>query len=283
MVRLAVLLALMLGACANGPLVQRWSAAPISSPDYESHPMFDPQTGDLYFVRGAPDFSAWRLMLSACHGHRYAPPQPPPFAAEGATEADPFFTPDGRTLYFISSRPYSRAPQTNLDIWRVTRDGNGVWGAPEHLPAPINSEGQEWYPRLAADGWLYFGSSRPGGHGRTDIYRGKPDGVGGWRVENLGDAINTPGDEYEADFSADGNDMLLMGDGDLYSSHLRGGHWTARERLGPEVNTQAMEVGGLLSSDARAFFFSHDSGDPTLSGEIYLHGRAYSFPPRCRR
>lgn len=277
------LLGLMATACASAPPIERWSAAPISSDQYESHPMFDPRTRDLYFVRGAPGFSDWRLMVSTCGPHRQRrEPVAPSFAAPGAIEADPWFTPDGRTLYFISSRPENGMAQRELDIWRVTRSDAGVWGEPEHLPPPVNSAGQEWFPRVGRDGWLYFGSNRPGGLGLTDIYRAQEDGVGGWRVENLGPNINTSGDEYEAEISADGRRMIIMADGDLYESEYRDDRWHRRQKLGDDLNTPAMEVGPLLSPDGRTEMFARDTGDPALSGEIFWRHNGGSWPPRCR-
>jgi hypothetical protein len=277
-----VALCFLLTACAT-PGVQLWSGAPVSTNQYESHPAIDPRTRDLYFVRSTPEFSGWRIFIAACERRRYTEPRPPSFASADGVEADPWFTPDGATLYFISSRSENGVAQRDLDIWRVTRGDDNVWSEPQHLPAPVNSEGQEWFPRLARDGWLYFGSDRPGGQGRTDIYRAEPDGVGGWRVQNLGPNINTAGDEYEAEFNADGDEMVLMADGDLYESRLRDGEWTAREKLGSDVNTSAMEVGPLLSPTGDSLMFARDSGDSTLSGEIYRLAEESSWPARCRR
>lgn len=277
-----VALCLLLAGCANTG-VARWSAAPISSAQYESHPAFDPRTRDLYFVRGNPDFSNWRLFVATCGRRGYAEPQPPSFASADGFEADPFFADEGRTLYFVSSRAVNGAPQNDLDIWRVSRDENNVWGAPERLPEPVNSDGQEWFPRIARDGWLYFGSNRPGGLGRTDIYRAERDAVGGWRVQNLGPNINTAGDEFEAEINGQGDIMVLMADGDLYRSRLRNGEWTPREKLGDDVNTAALEVGPLLSATGDSMMFARDSGDPAFSGEIYRQAEESSWPPRCRR
>ncbi|MGQ0532134.1 MAG: TolB family protein [Caulobacteraceae bacterium] len=276
-----VALCLLLSACAT-PDVERWSQAPVSSNQYESHPAFDPRTRDLYFVRSTPEFSGWRIFVSACgrRGQRSAPSSPS-FAGADGVEADPFFTRDGSALYFISTRSENGVTQRDLDIWRVARGDDNVWRAPVRLPEPVNSEGAEWFPRLARDGWLYFGSDRPGGHGRTDIYRALPDGVGGWRVQNLGPNINTAGDEYEAEFSDDGL-MVLMADGDLYESRLRNGQWSPRVKLDRGVNTEAMEVGPLLSPEGDSLMFARDSGDPSLSGEIYRLARESSWPPRCR-
>ena len=39
--------------------VRAWKPAGISSPQFESHPAFDPRTGDFYFVRSSPQFTGW--------------------------------------------------------------------------------------------------------------------------------------------------------------------------------------------------------------------------------
>ncbi len=59
MTHLAVSLALVGAAsgASSAITVEPWEPAGISSPQFESHPAFDPLTGDLYFVRSAPDFT----------------------------------------------------------------------------------------------------------------------------------------------------------------------------------------------------------------------------------
>jgi hypothetical protein len=215
--------------------------------------------------------------MSQCESDGWGAPTPAPFSGDGV-EADPFFAGDG-FVYFISSRSEAGVRQQELDIWRVAYRESG-WGAPERLPEPINSAGQEWFPRLAADGWLYFGSDRAGGLGATDVYRARNSG-GAWQVENLGPAVNSAGDEYEAEFSSDGARMILMADGDLYENRFVNGAWTPRVALGGDVNTSAMEVGPLLSPDGASLLFARDSGDPASSGEIYVTGEAPGWPPDC--
>jgi len=87
----------------------------------------------------------------------------------------------------------------------------------------VNSSFAEWFPRPGTDGWLYFGSGRPGGFGRDDIWRArlKPDGT--WTVENAGPALNTADEEYEFLPSADGWWALLSTDKGLYRVN-RGPH-----------------------------------------------------------
>jgi len=312
----------MLGA-ASGPssampalVVEPWQPRGISSPQFESHPAFDPLTGDLYFVRSAPDFTGWRILVSHRGPRGWSAPEAPAFAGDGV-EADPFFTNEGRTLYFISTRSTDGVQRSDLDIWRVDRAADGQWGKPVRLPEPVNSPAQEWFPRPGPDGWLYFGSGRPGGFGRTDLWRAKEAEDGRWIVENAGPALNSPADEYEPLPSPDGQTMILMAIDGLYESHRQhkdngqsggqsrgqtgdpsngkspghppseapgGGDWAPRRKLDPPVNVNGSEIGALFSPSGRSLLFARDLKG-AQSGEFFvwhIQGRE-DWPPRCPR
>jgi hypothetical protein len=279
--------ALLLAACARhggAPAldVARWAPAAITSDQFESHPAFDPRTGDLYFVRSSPEFRGWRILVSRCGADGWGAPTSPPFAGNGV-EADPYFTPDGRHLYFISTRTSDGVTRRGLDVWRVDRDERGAWGTPVRLPEPVNSAGQEWFPRPSRDGWLYFGSDRPGGVGRTDIWRAREDSAGSWTVQNLGPNVNTPGDEYEPLPTPDGGRLVVMADGALYETwRTPNGGWTPRVKLAPEINATGSEIGALFSPSGRSMLFARDTKAPA-SGELFVArwGRAEAWPPAC--
>lgn len=261
--------------------VRPWRPAGVSSPGFESHAAFDPRTGDLYFVRSSPQFTGWRILVSRCTGTGWSTPEPPAFAGDGV-EADPYFTPDGRTLYFISTRSVDGVKRRDLDIWRVDRKDSGSWGAPMRLPEPVNSPGAEWFPRPGADGWLYFGSDRPGGVGKTDIWRARSDAAGRWTVENLGTAVNTPGDDYEPLPAPDGSRMILMADGGLYETRKTATGWEPRSKLDAEVNRNGSEIGPVFSPSGRSLLFARDTRGPD-SGEFFVwHERGReAWPPDC--
>src|SRR5262245_14148420 len=218
----AVALAARFVLMAAAATVEPWKPAGVSSPQFESHPAFDPVTGDFYFVRSSPSFEGWRIFVSRCGAGAggWSKPEPWPLAGDGL-EADPWFTADGRTLWFISSRSTDGVKRKDLDIWKVERDASGKWGTPVRLPEPVNSNGPEWFPRPAPDGWLYFGSSRAGGLGKNDIWRARETGGGKWVVENLGPAVNTAADEYEPLPSPDGKRLIIMTVDGLYESRLQ--------------------------------------------------------------
>ena len=134
---LSALLAMLIPVCAAAKeapsTVHPWTPAGVSSDLFESHPAFDPRTGDLYFVRSSKEFKGWRILTSHCDGRQWSTPVDAPFAAPGA-EADPWFTPDGRSIYFISTRATGRQNSKDLDIWRADRNADGSWQKPVRLP-----------------------------------------------------------------------------------------------------------------------------------------------------
>lgn len=276
----AALVALGALPAADGE-VRPWKPAGISSPMFESHAAFDPRTGDLYFVRSSPAFQGWRILVSRCTAKGWSEAEPPVFAGDGV-EADPYFTPDGAGLYFISTRSLNGVKGKNLDVWRVDRDEAGAWGDPVRLPEPVNSPGAEWFPRPGPDGWLYFGSDRLGGLGRTDIWRAHADAAGAWTVENLGPAVNTAGDEYEPLPSADGSRLIVMAEGGLYESRRTRDGWSPRVKLGPAVNANGTEISPLFSPSGRSLLFARDTKGPD-SGEFFVWHEtgAESWPPEC--
>jgi WD40-like Beta Propeller Repeat len=138
-------------------------------------------------------------------------PQVAPFSGQ-YSDADPFITADGSKFFFISNRPVSGdgAPKEDLDIWIMTKEGSGWSRPPVNLGVPVNSKGNKWYPTVAADETLYFGSDCEGGYGQTDIYRSKLIDGKYARRENIGSPISTAADEYEPFIAPDQSFLIFM-------------------------------------------------------------------------
>jgi len=260
------LLIALLGTTAGW--VEPWTPAGVSSELFESHPAFDPISGDFYFVRSSKQFSGWRILQTRCAGNQWSTPREAAFAGPGV-EADPFFTPDGRSLYFISTRETGSSRSKDLDIWRVDRAIAGGWQAPVRLPPPVNSDEAEWFPRLTADGWLYFGSNRAGGIGKNDIWRARESAGGEWVIENLGTAVNTAADEYEPLLSPDGNRLIVAAGDGMYESKRAGEGWARRVKLPSHVSLNGTEIGALFSPSGKSMLFARDTGEPK-SGEFFV-------------
>jgi Tol biopolymer transport system component len=246
----------------------------ISTADFDSHPAFTPDGKTLYFLRSSPTFNFWTIVVSHYEKNHWSIPEVLSISGQ-YRDADPFITSDGKRLYFISDRPKDAASTSaesrSLDIWFMEKAGNG-WGPPQNVGAPVNSPGQEWYPTIAQDGTMYFGSDREGGKGRTDIYRSRLVDGKYTEPENLGDAINTQFEEFEPYISPDQRYLIFMtqrpdgrGGSDLYISYQRNGAWTKATNLGDKINSSGSEYSPLVTPDGKYFFWSSTRSVPATS------------------
>ena len=81
-------------------------------------------------------------------------------------------TPDGLEFYLIDAYTLRPGNLGGHDIWVARRASIGEpWGEPVNLGPPINTEHDDAMPCLSQDGLsLYFGSTRLGGPGESDVY-----------------------------------------------------------------------------------------------------------------
>jgi WD40 repeat protein len=232
----------------------------ISTGDYESHAAFTPDGREMYFLKLAPNFSRWTIFVSRYNNGRWSQPEVAPFSGQ-YQDADPYITADGKHFYFISDRPVesSGERQSHHDIWVMDKTDSG-WSAPRYLPAPVNSDADEWYPVALKNGTLYFGSQRKESNGFSDIYRAVPQADGSYSVENLGPPVNSGAGEYEAFVTEDERMMLLaitrrpdsLGDIDLYVAHKQPtDKWSEPVNLGPEINSPGRELSPKLTPDGK--------------------------------
>jgi hypothetical protein len=275
---LLLLAALEASPVPGGPEAELFGDGVISTEDFETHPAFTPDGKTLYYVKSTRAFTDWKIWVSERTGTGWSPPQMAPFSGT-YRDADPYVTADGKRLYFISDRPVDGKPKDDMDIWMMERTPDGAWGSPKNLGAPINSPGNEWFPRPTSNGTLYFGSDRPGGLGRTDLYKSKLTNGKYAAPENLGAPVNSAADEYEPCIAPDESFLIFMasgrpddmGRGDLYISVKKNGAWTPPRNLGETINRRGLDIGAWLSFDGKWFYWSsgRKAGGRNGFGDIY--------------
>jgi hypothetical protein len=131
----------------------------------------------------------------------------------------------------------------------VERRGDG-WGPAIHLDAPVNSDAGEYYPTVAANGNLYFSSSRPGARGGetcTGVVSrpalrspGEPGRLG--QTPRRSTAIHSSRRTRVISSSPVTADPMAIANGDLYVATNRGRAWGAARRLGHGINSEAQVV-----------------------------------------
>ncbi|GAP66430.1 hypothetical protein MBSD_n1738 [Mizugakiibacter sediminis] len=243
----------------------------VDTGDDEAAPALSPDGQTLYFVRSTPDFLRWTVLVSRrTPDGGWSAPQVAWFSGRYA-DADVSFSPDGRRMFFVSTRPTAPggAERPDTEIWTMTRTADG-WSAPRHV-AELESPGNEWFPVAAADGTLYFGSERRDGNlgpdGTADLYRARWLGDHYAEPENLGPPINTAGEDIEGWIAPDQSYLIFSSKGhggegayDLWVSYRCEGAWTTPRNLGAPVNSYAWEFGAKLSPDGRYLYFASNRG-----------------------
>lgn len=141
-------------------------------------------------------------------------------------ESQPSMASDGKTIYFVSSRPGGFG---GMDIWKTTMTAEGAFTAPENLGSTINTPGDDAAPFIHSDGkTLYFTSNGRVGMGGYDLYYSTLQDDGTWsEPKNLGYPINTWADEINIFINAAGTTAYMASDKvggygglDLYSFEL---------------------------------------------------------------
>ena len=191
-------------------------------------------------------------------------------------DIEPFFSPDGRQLFFASNRPMgSDTTRTDYNIWKVAREPDG-WGQPTALDTLINGPGDEFYPSVSSNGNLYFTATRTDGIGREDIFRSVREGDSYGKPVVLDSTVNTAVFEFNA--YIDPKEELLifsafgrqdgMGGGDLYFSRKdANGTWSAAKNLGEEINSEKLDYCPFIDWQNGNFYFTSDR-TKTIEGKI---------------
>ncbi len=188
------------------------------------------------------------------------------------------FSPDGSTMYL--ARAIRQNYPTSIDIYTSTRS-EAKWGAAQKFEITADTLSAYCDPAVSADGqWLIFASDMPGGQGGKDLWRINLKDKHG-TLENLGDQINTPGDErfpYCRDdstlyFASNGHPGL--GGLDLFRARLQpSGKWFI-ENMGAPMNSAYDDFGITYDmTQTEAGFFSSNRGD----GRGYDHIFSFEKP-----
>jgi Tol biopolymer transport system component len=188
------------------------------------------------------------------------------------SDLDPCISPDGKHLFFISTRPRPNGMNStllpNMDIWIADRVGLG-WAGP-HWVEKVNSDGKEGSPAVAKDGTLYFFSDRGSQPNSNSIYVSKFNHGKYQLPKRLPEEINAGPSDTSPSISPDGKLLLFYstrsggyGKADVYISLKKKGHWTKSRNLGPLVNTTDSEYNPSLSPDGSTLYFGRN-------GNIYF-------------
>jgi len=179
------------------------------------------------------------------------------------------FSPDGKTMYLTQCRADASYPRYATIM--TSKRSDAAWSKATELTITRDTLSAYAHPAVSPDGeWLYFASNMAGGMGGYDIWRIRltDNGLGG--AENLGEPINTPGDELFPTFRPNGdlyfssNGHEGMGGLDIY--YVEDGKV---QHPGYPLNSQGDDFGMTFEGLLNQGFFSSNRGDGKGWDHIY--------------
>ena len=179
------------------------------------------------------------------------------------------FSPDGKTMYLTLCKTDPQYPR--YATIAVSNRSDAAWSKPRELEIAKDTLSSYAHPAVSPDGeWLYFVSDMPGGYGGLDIWRCRIYGNETGGAENLGETINTAGDEMFPTFRPNGDfyfssnghpglgglDIFIVKEGKI-------------EHPGFPLNSQGDDFGMTFEGLLNKGYFSSSRGDTRGMDHIY--------------
>ncbi len=199
----------------------------------------------------------------------------PPLNSHG-NEGCPSISSDGKILYFtICNRSDGLG---SCDLYFSERKGNS-WSNPVNMGIKVNSTTWDSQPSISPDGnTLYFSSARSGGKGNMDIWKTTKNENGSWTTPvNIGDSINTEGDEQSPFIHPDGRTLYFCSTGhpglggyDIFYSHMDdNGNWSSAKNIGYPINSNKEEGFLFVNGMGNKAYFASDQHGGKGGMDIY--------------
>ena len=185
------------------------------------------------------------------------------------------FSPDQRMMYLTQCVSDPSYPRYATIV--TSNRSDAAWSKVSKLEVTRDTLSSYAHPAVSPDGeWLYFASDMPGGKGGFDIWRVRLTAAGLGGVENLGEPINTPGDEMFPTFRPNG-DLYFSSNGhpglgglDIFIARYdKNSRKVVLEHPGYPLNSQADDFGMTFEGAHNKGFFSSNRGDGRGWDHIY--------------
>lgn len=212
------------------------------------------------------------IMSTRLERGEWTTPEVVPFALDFIYfRLEPCFSPDGKTLYFLSTQPPAgEKPKPgwgHQGLWASDKKDDGSWGEPYEVGSPINAKGAfQYFPSMTRDGTLYF--TRQVAGGESSVWRSRRGDGRFLDPEKLPEAVNKGGKIYNVCVSPDEGylvgcvpgrmDAVTPGASEYYAFFRSAdGSWSEGTNLGEDVNVRGTEaISPSISPDGKYLFFA---------------------------
>ncbi len=195
---------------------------------------------------------------------------------------------DGKWIIFTKCDAPKRYRSCDLYI---AKNDKGSWSEAQFM-SNINTDAWESQASFSPDGnTIYFSSSRNGGQGGKDLYSIEYTNGSWGDVQNMGDVINTSGNEEAPFLHPDGQSLYFMSNGhpglggqDLFMSIKQfDGSWSEPINMGPAINSTKDEGGIFIDLQGEyAYFSKTEKGDQgKINSDVYRFKLPSKYKPQA--
>lgn len=185
------------------------------------------------------------------------------------------FSADQRVMYLTQCTTDPNYPRYATIV--TSNRADAAWSKVTPLEITRDTLSSFAHPAISPDGeWLYFASDMPGGKGGLDIWRIRLTAAGLGGVENLGEPVNTEGDEMFPTFRPNG-DLYFSSNGhkglgglDIFIAKIdKRTKKYVLEHPGYPLNSQGDDFGMTFEGHHNRGYFSSNRGDGRGRDHIY--------------
>jgi hypothetical protein len=231
-----------------------FAAKVVSSPYTEWATSFTPDEKTVFFCRGN---SYWTICYARFVDGQWLRPMVASFSGK-YSDTDPFVSPDGKRLFFISNRPFNadiQSPQKVYHLWYVDHIAGDKWSSPKYVNGPINrKENSVYAPSVSSSGTIFFCARGRDGKKGMASYCSK------WVNDHYDEPqqlLLLGNEEVQDPFSApDESYIIFVSGNDLYYSAKDGDHWGVSISLGPQVNNGDSNSSPYVSRDGKKLYYT---------------------------
>ena len=210
------------------------------------------------------------------HGNLHAPMFFSHSLKSDGNQGSATFSPDEKRIYYTKS---SKINSKNYQLYKSDYDTICKCKLVNEDPVAFNSVDYSIEnPTITTDGKkMYFSSNMLGGYGGYDLYVAEIDENGmPINPTNLGDIVNTAGDEVYPYITRTKNEIYFSSDGhtgfgglDVFVSKIKKNGFSKPENMGKPLNSAQDEIAFLLATKNKGYLSSNRPNPNGGSYDIY--------------
>jgi len=201
-------------------------------------------------------------------------------------ESSPVVSPDGQTMYFVrANHPQNRYKnEGSNDLWMSTKQSNGSWGTPVHLPSPINEHHGNQIFTVLPDNKTVFARGGVERDTKGFCFFRVEEGI--WlleaEIEIAGLIQMDEGNFYGATMSSDREHIILYFSEDpafklndlYYSKRTAENKYSRPKKIGGTLNSPKDEFSPFLGPDDKTLYFASTRDNGPMGGaDLYVSQR----------